>query len=151
MTSIVDAWRLRLPAEMSFLIGALLEPLCVAMHATRRAQLKSTSKPSVLIFGAGAIGLLCAAMCKISGVARVRIADIQADRVNFATAHCYATEGMVIPMRKSTTLEENLVAAKATASEACKIQSETSGGFDVVFECTGIEACTQAAIYVGSS
>ena len=134
--------------EMPFVSGALLEPLCVAMHATRRAQLSLLPKPTVLIFGAGAIGLLCAAMCKVSGVFRIQIADIQADRINFALVHRYATDGVTIPMRKSTTLEENLAAARATASLACKIQSETFEGFDVVFECTGVEACSQAAIFV---
>ena len=134
---------------ISLLAGALIEPLCVAIHATRRGQLKSLSNPSVLIFGAGAIGLLCAAMCKASGAVSIQIADIQSERVKFATNHDYATEGMVIPMRKPTTLEEDLMAAQATAVQACKIQSETFEGFDVVFECTGVEACTQAAIYVG--
>ena len=141
-------WSLRLPKHVSYLAGALVEPLSVALHATRRAQLTSLSKPSVLIFGAGAIGILCGAVCRASGAARVRIADVQGDRVQFAINHNYVTDGMVIPMRKPTNLEENLAVAKETGARACDYQAETFAGFDAVFECTGVEACTQAAIYV---
>ena len=59
---------------MSYELGAVLEPLGVAIHATRRAQMKEGD--STLIFGAGAVGLLCAAMCKVAGSAKVVIADI---------------------------------------------------------------------------
>ncbi len=118
------------------------------MHATKRAQLESLPKSSVLIFGAGTIGLLCAVMCKASGADKIQIADVQDHRIQFATSHGYATEGMILPLRKSTTLEENLAIARAMAVQAREIQSESFEGFDVVFECTGVEACTQAAIYV---
>ncbi len=118
------------------------------MHAMRRAQLKFLHQPAVLIFGAGTIGLLCAAMCKASGAAKVHVADIQAHRVDFAIAHKFATKGITIPLRKSTNLEEKLAVAKQTALDACGYQSTSFTGFDVVFECTGVESCTQAAIYV---
>ncbi len=137
-----------MPANLSFLSGALIEPLSVAIHATRRAQLKTLSRPSVLIFGAGPVGLLCAAVCKVSGAARIQIADIQHDRVQFAITHNYATGGMVISEKTSMSVEEELAFAKATAIEACGLPSKTFAGFDVVFECTGAETCTQAAIYV---
>ena len=132
--------------------GALAEPLSVAMHAARRAQVGLPHTPrSVLIFGAGTIGLLCAAVCKASGASKIQIADVQTHRVEFATTHKFANESMTIPLRKPTSLEENLAVAKETADEACRAcryQSKTFTGFDVVFECTGVEACTQAAIYV---
>ena len=136
---------------MPFAVGALTEPLSVAMHASRRARLDQLQKPSVLILGAGAIGLLCAAMCKVAGAANIEIADIQSDRLRFAKDNGYATDTLTIPLRKATSLEENLTAAKETADQTCKLQSETFEGFDVVFECTGVEACSQTAIYVGLS
>ena len=120
----------------------------MAIHAVRRAQMKSSLQQSVLIFGAGAIGLLCAAVCRASGAVRVQIVDIQADRVNFATAHGYATDGMVIATKMPTNTDEGLRAARTTAFQACQVQSKTFEGFDVVLECTGVEGCTQAAIYV---
>lgn len=63
-------------------MGAILEPLGVAIHGCRRAALAKNS--TILIFGAGAVGLLCAAMSKVYGAKTVIIADIQAERVDFA-------------------------------------------------------------------
>ena len=147
----IDAQHPRLPDTISFLEGALLEPLSVAMHATNRAQLRSLSTSSVLVLGAGTIGLLCAAMCKARGIVNIKIADIQGHRVHFATDHQFATKGLTIPLRKSTTSDENLAAAKAIAARACDHQLDDIVGFDVVFECTGVEACTQIAIYVSKT
>ena len=53
----------KLPNELSWEMGALLEPLGVAIHASRRAQLKPHSR--VLVFGAGAVGLLVAAVLRM--------------------------------------------------------------------------------------
>jgi L-iditol 2-dehydrogenase len=130
-------------------MGALLEPLSVAIHATRRAQI--TKQSSVLVMGAGAIGLLCAAMSKDTGSEHVTIADIQPDRVTFATGRAFADFGVTIPLKKGHNVEEKLKIAQETATLACR-RLETEVGskyaFDVVFECTGAEACTQAAIFV---
>ena len=139
----------RLPSNVSLDLGAILEPLGVAIHASRRAQLVPGS--TTLVFGAGAVGLLCAAMCKVSGASTVIIADIQAERVAFAVENGFAHGGFVVPMKRGQNIEEKLQIAKETAELAG--QTETIGGgslgeVDAVFECTGVEACTQAAIYV---
>ena len=130
-------------------MGALLEPLSVAIHAASRAQI--TNGSSVLILGAGAIGLLCAAVSKINGSGHVTIADIQQDRVAFATSRGFADSGVTILLNQSLSVEEKLEISKETAALACK-RLETEAGskdaFDVVLECTGVEACTQAATYV---
>lgn len=148
MAKTADAGICRLPKVMSFQIGALIEPLSVAMHAVRRAQINKLFNPSVLIFGAGAIGLLCATMCKVSGAERVEIADIQGDRVRLATENGFATQGVLVPMNKPATAKDSLEAARATALLACRDSTSTHDGFDAVLECTGVESCTQAAIYV---
>lgn len=105
---------------------------------------------SVLVFGAGAVGLLCAAVSKVSGAKTVIIADIQAARVNFAIHNGFGHAGLVVPRKHGQTIEEKLRDAKNLAALAG--QTETATGelreVDVVFECTGVEACTQAAIYV---
>jgi L-iditol 2-dehydrogenase len=125
-------------------LGAILEPLGVAIHGSRRANLKPGS--SVLIFGAGAVGLLCAAMCKVSGAKKVIIADIQSERVDFAVQNKFADAQIVVPMKRPEAIEEKLVFAKEIA-ELVKTNSDT-GEVDAVFECTGVESCLQAAIYV---
>jgi len=145
-------WCHKLPAEVSLDLGALLEPLGVAIHASRRATIKTGS--NVLVFGAGAVGLLCAAMATVNGAGKVVIADIQADRVNFATKNKFAHAGFVVPLfsaTRETPIQDKLNHANAKVSELAKgIQVGTDGAvgeYDVVFECTGVESCLQAAIY----
>ena len=141
----------RLPKDVSLDLGALLEPLGVAIHAARRAQIAPNS--STLVFGAGAVGLLCAAMAKASGSTNVIIADIDKGRVDFATRNGFAHTGFVVPMKRGQTIEEKLQIAKDTTALAAQIhdvQGRSVGEVDLVFECTGVESCLQAAIYVNS-
>lgn len=137
----------RLPLDVSQDLGAILEPLGVAIHGSRRAALKTGSV--VLIFGAGAVGLLCAAMAKVNGAARVIIADIQAERVDFAVTNKFADAKVVVPMKRPQAIEEKLAFAKEVAG----LIKEASGvdEVDAVFECTGVESCLQTAIYVRTS
>jgi L-iditol 2-dehydrogenase len=137
----------RLPDSVSQELGAILEPLGVAIHASRRAALKAGH--TVLIFGAGAVGLLCAAMCKISGAKTVVIADIQGDRLDFAVENKFADAKIVVPMKIFEAIEDKLNFAKEVA-ELVK-QASGTGEVDAVFECTGVESCLQASIYVSSS
>lgn len=142
------SWCHKLPDHVSCDVGAILEPLGVAIHASRRAQIVQES--SALVFGAGAVGLLCAAMAKVAGSNHVVIADIQPERVEFATQHCFAHEGFTVPEKRGQNIDEKLRIAKEIAASAIeKIPKGTGStrGFDVVLECTGVEACTQAAIY----
>jgi L-iditol 2-dehydrogenase len=133
-------------------VGAILEPLGVAIHATRRANLPTGS--TVLVFGAGAVGLLMAAMAKISGASTVIIADIDSGRVEFAVKNAFAHKGYTVPMRRGASIEENLNIAKETAAEVGKLQKSSGQPVvevDAVFECTGVPSCLQAAIYVSHS
>ncbi|KAJ9649438.1 hypothetical protein H2201_004975 [Coniosporium apollinis] len=142
------AWCHKLPENVSLDLGAILEPLGVAIHASRRAQLPSGS--TTLVFGAGAVGLLCAAMAKISGSTTVVIADIDAGRVNFAVENGFAHRGFTVPMKRGKTIEESFEIARETAASIGKVEKssgEPVGEVDAVFECTGVPSCLQAAIY----
>ncbi|EOD45107.1 Sorbitol dehydrogenase [Neofusicoccum parvum] len=142
------AWCHKLPEDLSLDLGALLEPLGVAIHATRRAQLPPLS--TVLVFGAGAVGLLVAGMVKISGASNVVIADIDEGRVNFAVENGFAHAGFTVPLKRGQTIEENLEIARETAAAIGKVKKTTGeevGEVDAVFECTGVPSCLQASIY----
>lgn len=142
------AWCHKLPEGLSLDLGALLEPLGVAIHASRRAHLPTGS--TVLVFGAGAVGLLVAAMAKISGASTVVIADIDGGRVDFAIKNGFAHRGYTVLMKRGGTVEESLSIAKETAAEVGKVQTASGkpvGEVDAVFECTGVPSCLQAAIY----
>jgi len=110
----------------------------------RRSLLQEGS--TVLVFGAGAVGLLCAAMCKVSGAKTVIIADIQEDRLNFAIENKFADATVLVPMKRFEAIEDKLNFAKEVA-DLVKQASE-AGEVDRVFECTGVESCLQASIYV---
>jgi L-iditol 2-dehydrogenase len=144
---------IKLQEGVSLELGALVEPLSVAIHASRRARLKEEPglRGKVFIFGAGTVGLLVAAVCKLEGVKRVVIVDVNSGRVNFAIENGFAHEGFVVPLRRGETTEENLDIAKTTASEIGRLKSADGkelGEVDAVFECTGVSSCLQAAIYV---
>ncbi|KAH6870054.1 chaperonin 10-like protein [Alternaria rosae] len=142
------AWCHKLPEDMSLDLGALLEPLSVAIQASKRAQLAPGS--TVLVFGAGAVGLLVAAMAKISGAGTVVIADIDAGRVQFAVDNKFAHHSYTVPMKRGSTIEEQLDIAKEVAAEVAKLSKKSGGEIgevDAVFECTGVPSCVQASIY----
>lgn len=128
-------------------LGAILEPLSVAIHGSRRANVKSGT--TVLVFGAGTVGLLCAAVCKVKGAKTVIIADVQASRLNFATQNGFADYQIEVPMKRPQLIEDKLAFAQEIA-ESVRGLSEIDE-IDTVFECTGVESCVQAAIYVSSS
>jgi L-iditol 2-dehydrogenase len=135
--------------------AALLEPLSVAIHATRRGTIQAGN--TVIVFGAGTIGMLVGALAKQSGATKVLIADIDAGRVAFALKHGFATDGYVVSLPQyDGSTEEKLQIAKDLGDDAVEkcfsrsnlFDDEENKGADVVFDCTGKEVCTQAGIYV---
>lgn len=123
----------------------------MAIHASGRAALPPES--AVLVFGAGAVGLLAAAMAKIKGASDVVIADIDQGRVDFAVQNGFAHAGFTVPMMRGESIEKNLEIAKETATSICRVKRRSGaeiGEADAVFECTGVPSCVQAAIYVST-
>lgn len=71
-----------LPNHLSYQAGALIEPFSVATHAVRRAGV--TLGERVLVIGAGAIGILVAALCRASGAGEVAVVDYSDTRLKLA-------------------------------------------------------------------
>lgn len=71
-----------LPPGTSAMAGALIEPLACAMHGLDRAPLSLTD--DVLIYGAGAMGLLVAQVLRRSGVGSLSMVDLRMDRLSAA-------------------------------------------------------------------
>lgn len=85
------------------------------------------------------------------GSLNVTIADIQAERVAFATNNEFAHCGFIVPQKRGYDTEEKLQIAQETTALVAEVKTAEGGSlgqFDTVFECTGVESCTQAAIYV---
>lgn len=111
----------KIPDEMSYEAGALIEPLSVGIHAITRG--KVTPKDRLLVTGLGPIGLLAIEASKIFGVTEI-----------------YATD--VIPYRRQLGLELGVTAVIDPLNENIKerIDSLTDGkGVDVIIETSGNE------------
>jgi len=78
------------PANMCFLLpdnistkeGALIEPLAVGMHAAEQGNVKLGD--SVVILGAGCIGLVTLLACKAYGATDITVVDVMAKRLDYA-------------------------------------------------------------------
>ena len=63
-----------MPNHITLEEGALIEPLSVGIHASRRGDVKIGDR--VFVFGAGPVGLLTAAAAKAAGATHVTIAGM---------------------------------------------------------------------------
>lgn len=107
----------KLPHDMASSIGALLEPLAVAVHGVSRAPLDEVNTAAVL--GAGAIGLLTALVVRVHGIRDIIIADILPTRLELAAK-----------------LGLNSVAAGEALREVVELKTRGEGA-DIVYECAG--------------
>lgn len=70
------------PSNMDKDSFALVEPCTVAQHAVRTA--KSDENDSIIIFGAGPIGIMAARWANILGFKKVLLVDVDSEKVDFA-------------------------------------------------------------------
>ncbi|KAF3992962.1 hypothetical protein FT663_00349 [Candidozyma haemuli var. vulneris] len=118
----------KLPEHVSLEMGALVEPLSVGVHASRLA--KVSFGDHVLVFGAGPVGLLAAAVAKKFGAASVTVVDIFDNKLQMAKDMGAATHTI-----NSKTSE------KAVSEDFPSGHAPT-----VVLECTGAEVCIQQGV-----
>ncbi|OBT58320.1 hypothetical protein VE04_00745 [Pseudogymnoascus sp. 24MN13] len=122
-----------LPPHISIEEGALVEPLSIAVHCTKLASI--TIGQTVVVMGAGPIGLLCCAVAKAFGASTVVATDIVDSRLEFAqtyaATHTYKMQQLAP--------EEN---AKTIMSR-CDIPA----GADVIIDATGVESCISSGIF----
>ena len=122
------AFTFKLPDNVSFAEGAMVEPLAVGMHAAGKARLKPGDVAAVL--GAGPIGMLTALAALAGGCSRVFITDVQPAKLALA-----ATLGPITPV---DVREQN-------PGEI--VRAATGGwGADVVFEASGVASAAAQAI-----
>jgi D-xylulose reductase len=113
------AFTFKLPDNVSFAEGAMVEPLAVGMHAASKAQVKPGDL--AVIIGAGPIGMVTALAALAAGCSRVIMTDVQQPKLDLA-----ATLGPITPVNVS----------KESALDRVKQLSE-GWGADIVFECSG--------------
>jgi L-idonate 5-dehydrogenase len=107
--------------------AAMAEPLSVALHATRRAGPLLGKR--VLVTGCGPIGMLCQLAARRGGAAEVVATDIE-DR----------------PLELARKIGAEHTINVAREPEALDGYAADKGHFDVLYECTGVQAALVAAL-----
>ncbi|OJK00952.1 hypothetical protein ASPACDRAFT_117566 [Aspergillus aculeatus ATCC 16872] len=126
----------KIPDALSLQEAVLVEPLAVAVHAVRLAEVRPALH--VLVQGAGTIGLLVAAVAKAYGVTRVGVSDVSEAKVEFARGFL---PGVTV-MRPDGADNAEEVAARFRGEMGLGAQ-----GVDAVVECTGVETAMQTGLY----
>ncbi len=124
------AFTFKLPDNVSFAEGAMVEPLAVGMHAANKARLRPGDLAVVL--GAGPIGMVTALAALAGGCSRVIITDVQAPKLELA-----ARLGAITPVNVR---EQNLAAVVRAATDGW--------GADVVFDAVGLPTSATQALDV---
>lgn len=118
-----------------------MEPLSVAIHVCRQADV--AAHKTVVIFGAGPVGLLTAAVSKAWGAKQVISVDIQKSRLEFAKS--FASTGTFLP-GKPRNGESNIDYAKKVGDKI-KTQFNLGEGAHCVVDATGAEVCTLSGLF----
>lgn len=131
------AFCFKLPEDVSLEDGALLEPLAVAVHACTRAPIKIGD--TVLVCGAGAVGILSMLAARAFGASHVIVTDVIENRLAFARQ--MGASATFLVERGQDALE----LASKVRQFANKVK-QTAEGVDVVLECSGAQSSLHLAI-----
>lgn len=120
----------KLPDHVSLELGAMVEPMSVGVHSSKLANVRFGDY--VVVFGAGPVGLLAAAVSRTFGAAGVLVVDVFDDKLDMALKMGAATH--------------TFNSKKGGAKELIKAFGGNSP--NVVLECTGAEPCIQLGVEV---
>lgn len=115
-----------LPEEFSWDQGVLVEPVAVGVHAVRR--IAKIAGSTVLVLGAGTIGLAIIAVLKSYGVAKIIVSDLNENRLRLAER--LGADQVINPSKVNL---EGFV-------------RENDEIIDVTFECVGVKSTINDAI-----
>ncbi|KAJ5762950.1 hypothetical protein N7533_001631 [Penicillium manginii] len=134
--------------------AVLIEPLAVAVHSVRAVGVQPGDK--VVVFGAGAVGLLCAAVAREFGARMITSVDLSRERLDFAHSFVPGSssqgqgQGQGYRVGFSTAIPNPALSAEENA-QCLRVHRSSvlddEPGFDVAIEATGSESCIQMAIY----
>ncbi|GMF79669.1 hypothetical protein AFCA_010285 [Aspergillus flavus] len=124
----------KLPENINLQEAAVMEPLSVAVHIVKQANVAPGQ--SVVVFGAGPVGLLCCAVARAFGSPKVIAVDIQKGRLEFAKK--YAATAIFEPSKVSAL--EN--------AERIVNENDLGRGADIVIDASGAEPSVHTGIHV---
>lgn len=113
------AYTYRLPDQVSFAQGAMVEPFAIGMQAALRARIQPGDIG--LVTGAGPIGMMTALAALAGGCAKVLVADLAQPKLDIIGAY------------------PGIETVNIRTTPAAQAIAEATGGWgaDVVFECSG--------------
>ncbi|KAH7391138.1 chaperonin 10-like protein [Phaeosphaeria sp. MPI-PUGE-AT-0046c] len=126
-------WCHKLPDNLTFEDGSMLEPLSVALAGMDRANVRLGDP--VVICGAGPIGLVTLLCARAAGAAPIVITDIDEGRLKFAKELVPSVATHKVEFSHSADDFRNLVIAKMEGVEPA-----------IAMECTGVESSINGAI-----
>ncbi|KAH9925051.1 alcohol dehydrogenase GroES domain protein [Epithele typhae] len=118
-----------LPDGMSLEAGALVEPLTVAWHAVKGSKMQPGA--SVLVCGAGPVGLLVLKVAKALGASWVAVSEPAVKRRQLAKEH--GADAVFDPT------------APGANVPAAVFEATGGRGADVVFDCAGVQPAIDVA------
>lgn len=119
----------KLPENMSAEQGALVEPMAIGMNAALTGGVKTGD--TVVVFGAGCIGLVTMLAAKAAGATKVIVSD-------------------VIPLRLEKALELGADAVINSREQdiVAEVKRLTGAGPDVVLDCAGFNDTIRTAVQI---
>ena len=119
----------RLPDEVSFEEGVLIEPLATSLHGVRLSRFRPGD--TAVVLGAGTIGLGVLQFLKLGGAGKVIVLEVSEAKREIARR--LGADVVLNPMEEGETLRD-------------KVFGLTGGyGADVVYECAGVPQALQAS------
>lgn len=128
---------MRLPDNLSFAEGALLEPLSVVLQGIRIANL--VLGQGTVICGAGPIGLIALAAARASGANPIVITDLEPKRLEFAK--------QFVPSCQTYLIDRNADAETNGANIRKLFGGSEYFAPETVLECTGVESSAITACF----
>lgn len=122
------AFTYKLPDNLSFAEGAMVEPFAIGMQAATKARI--TPGDVAFVTGAGPIGIMVALAALAGGCSKVYISDLVDEKLNTAAQY------------------RNIHPINATGTSPAEIIAEATDGWgaSVVFECAGTAKSVQTAL-----
>jgi (R,R)-butanediol dehydrogenase/meso-butanediol dehydrogenase/diacetyl reductase len=125
----------RLPDNVSFEQGALVEPLSTSLHAVRLSRVRPGD--SVVVIGAGMIGLGTIQFLKLAGAGQIIALEISEAKAGLALKA--GADIVLDPLKEGEGLQAHIL-------------DLTDGvGAEVVYECSGVPFGFQNAMYFAKS
>ena len=137
--SVVNAMNcIPIPSNVSMKAAALIEPLSVSHHCITESGFQKGQ--TVLICGAGPIGLALLSILRVLGASKIIVTEILEMRL--AQAKEFGADVVINPLHTAASDGDRTVGKRALAS----IRELTGDGVDVAFDATGVQSSLDLAI-----